>query len=158
VERRCEHCGGRFMPRKNVARQRYCSKVGCQEARRNQWRRKKLLADPDYRGNQYDSQKRWRESHRDYWSAYRAAHPGYVERNRALQRERNHRRKKALIAKSDELTSGNSMRSGFYRLRLAGAEAIAKSDEYLVKIDVLSGTYLKDRAPRSFFPDCKQIT
>ena len=158
MERRCEHCGERFIPRKNVARQRYCSKVGCQEARRNQWRRKKLLADSDYRDNQYDAQKRWRERHRDYWSAYRAAHPGYVERNRALQRERNGRRKNALIAKSDELTNRNPMRSGYYRLILAGAEAIANSDEYLVKIDVLSDTYLKDPAPRSVFPDCKQIT
>jgi hypothetical protein len=48
------------------------------------------------------------------------------------------------IAKSDELTIRNVMRSGYYRLILAGEEAIAKSDEYLVKLDVLSGTYTRD--------------
>jgi len=155
VERRCEHCGELFIPRKNVARQRYCSKAGCQNARRNQWRRRKLVADPDYRDNQYDAQKKWRETHRDYWSRYRASHPEYVERNRALQRERNHRRRGALIAKSDELTIRNPMRSGYYRLIVAGGEAIAKSDEYLVKLDVLPGTYPQDP---TLLPDCKQIT
>jgi hypothetical protein len=47
------------------------------------------------------------------------------------------------------------MRSGYYRLIPAEAEAIAKSDEYLVKLDVLSGTYPPGG---SFFSDCKQIT
>lgn len=155
MERRCEHCGELFIPRKNVAHQRYCSKNGCQEARRSQWRKRKLLSDPDYRDNQYDAQKRWRDSHREYWSRYRASHPEYVERNRALQRERNHRRRGSVIAKSDELTSRNFMESGYYRLIPAGREAIAKSDEYLVRLDVLPGTYLH-KPP--LLPDCKQIT
>jgi hypothetical protein len=47
------------------------------------------------------------------------------------------------------------MRSGVYRLIPAGAEGIAKSDAYLVKLDVLSGSYPQG-AP--FFSDCKQIT
>jgi hypothetical protein len=155
VEGRCEHCGEVFISLKNVACQRYCSKADCQKARRNQWRKKKLLTDPDYRGNQHDAQKRWRESHKGYWSRYRASHPGYVERNRALQRERNHRRRGALIAKRDELRGRNSMRSGFYRLIVAGGEGIAKSDEYLVKLDILPATY--PQGP-TLLPDCKQIT
>jgi hypothetical protein len=154
VEGRCEHCGEVFIPLKNVAHQRYCSKADCQKARRNQWRKRKLLTDPDYLGNQHDAQKRWRESHKGYWNRYRASHPDYVERNRALQRERNHRRRGALIAKSDELSDRIPMRSGYYRLIPAGGDVIAKRDEYLVKLDILPGTY--PQGPT--LPDCKQTT
>jgi hypothetical protein len=154
VEGRCEHCGEVFIPLKNVTRQRYCSKADCQKARRNQWRKRKLLTDADYRGNQQDAQRRWRESHKGYWRRYRATHSDYVERNRTLQLQRNHRRRGTLIAKRDELTTRNPMRSGYYRLIVAGGEGIAKSDEYLVKLDILPGTY----APGPTLPDCKQIT
>lgn len=155
MEGRCDHCEEVFIPLKSVAHQRYCSKAGCQQARRNQWRKRKLLTDPDYRGNQHDAEQRWRESHKDYWRRYRASHPDYVERNRALQRERNRRRRGALIAKRDELRGRNSMRSGYYRLIPAGREGIAKRDEYLVKLDILPATY--PQGP-TLLPDCKQIT
>jgi hypothetical protein len=59
-----------------------------------------------------------------------------------------------LIAKRDELRGRNPMRSGFYRLIVAGGEGIAKRDEYLVKLDILPGTY--PQGP--ILPDCKQIT
>ena len=35
------------------------------------------------------------------------------------------------------------MRSGYYRLIPAEAEAIAKRDEYLVKVDIISMIYLQ---------------
>jgi hypothetical protein len=143
-----------FMPRSNVASQRYCSKAGCQKARRNQWRKRKLLNDPAYRDNQRDAQKRWREGHKDYWRLYRGSHPDYVERNRELQGVRNSRRGGSLIAKRDESTSRNIVGSGYYRLIPAEGDVIAKRDEYLVKLDVLPGTYLQDLFP----PDCKEIT
>jgi hypothetical protein len=155
VERRCKHCGDPFTPRPNVAHQRYCSKARCQEARRKQWRKRKLLTDPDYRDNQYEAQKRWREKHSEYWRGYRASHPEYAQRNRALQRHRNHRRREGVIAKSDESSTYNPMRSGYYRLILTGGERIAKRDEYFVKLDVIAGTYLQDLG---VLPDCKQIT
>jgi hypothetical protein len=47
------------------------------------------------------------------------------------------------------------MRSGYYRLMLAGGKGIAKRDEYLVKLDVIAGGYLRDLES---FSDCKQIT
>jgi hypothetical protein len=47
------------------------------------------------------------------------------------------------------------MRSGLYRLTPAGEEGIAKSDAYLVKLDVLSSSYPQES---SFSSDCKQIT
>jgi len=47
------------------------------------------------------------------------------------------------------------MRSGVYRMIPEGGKGIAKSDEYLVKLDILPSTYPRDT---SFLPDCKQIT
>jgi hypothetical protein len=38
---------------------------------------------------------------------------------------------------------------------VAGGKGIAKRDEYLVKLDVIPGSYLRDGG---VFPDCKQIT
>jgi hypothetical protein len=155
VERQCKHCGDLFAPRPNVTHQRYCSKSDCQRSRKREWRKGKLRTDEAYRGNQRDAQKRWRENHGEYWRGYRDSHPEYVERNRVLQRGRNHKRRSVLIAKRDESTSGNLMRSGLYRLIPAGSEGIAKSDEYLVKLDVLSSSY-----PQGLFfsSDCKQTT
>lgn len=155
MKRRCEHCGDRFRPRPNVAHQRYCSREECQRARRREWHKGKLRTDEAYRDNQRDAQKRWRENHLGYWKAYRDSHPEYVERNRVLQRERNHKRRAHLIAKRDESRSWNPMRSGLYRLIPAGEEGIAKRDEYLVKLDVIAGGYLRDL---EIFSDCKQIT
>lgn len=155
VERRCKHCGDLFSARPNVSHQRYCSKADCQKARKNRWRKRKLATDPDYRLDQYDAQKLWRQKHPEYWRGYRATHPDYEQRNRALQWERNHRRKAWRIAKSDESRASNPMRSGYYRLMLAGGKGIAKRDEYLVKLDVIAGSYLRDGG---VFPDCKQIT
>jgi hypothetical protein len=60
-----------------------------------------------------------------------------------------------LIAKRDELTIRNPVRSGYYRLIVAGGEGIAKSDEYLVKLDILPATYPQGPI---LVPDCKQIT
>lgn len=51
--------------------QQYCNRADCQRARKREWQRKKRASDPDYRQNQIDAQKRWRERHPDYWPAYR---------------------------------------------------------------------------------------
>lgn len=155
MERRCKQCRDLFTPRPNVAHQQCCSKTNCQAARRDQWRKRKLATDPDYRLNQYDAQKRWREKHPEYWREYRASHWGYVEKNRALQRHRNRKRREGVIANRDESSNRNAMRSGYYRLIAAGRERIAKSDEYLVKLDVIPRGYLQGL---DIFPDCKQIT
>lgn len=69
AERRCAACGWRFVPRRNVPEQRYCSKPQCQRTRRRRWQREKLQVDPDYQANQAAAQQRWRERHREYWRA-----------------------------------------------------------------------------------------
>lgn len=149
MERRCEHCGKKFIPLSNIPGQRYCSCRQCQNARRKKWRKQKLAIDQDYKGNQADAQRRWCEKNKGYWGRYRASHPEYVERNRQLQRVRNQRRKgvneasdtSTMIAKRYALSQEKTDISGYYKLVPAGPQMIAKSDVLLVKLDFISTGY-----------------
>jgi hypothetical protein len=40
----------------HIPGQRYCSRVQCQNARRQKWRKQKLAIDKDYKANQKDAQ------------------------------------------------------------------------------------------------------
>ncbi len=151
-ETRCVACKDLFTPRRNVPDQRYCSQRECQRERRRRWQRQKLREDPDYRANQAAAQRRWRERHPQYWRNYRQSHPEYSARNRALQRERNRRRglaatgpSPAAIAKMDAYPGQTVIASGTYRLIPVAAAGIAKMDECLVKMQVLSDTYAPGR-------------
>lgn len=73
--RRCTHCGQPFVPRPQVRNQAYCSDADCQRARKRQWEREKVRADPDYRANRRDAQRAWQQRHPDYWRQYRERHP-----------------------------------------------------------------------------------
>ena len=52
-------------------KQEYCNRADCQRARKRAWQRKKRATDPDYRQNQIDAHKRWRERYPEYWREYR---------------------------------------------------------------------------------------
>ena len=94
--------------------------------------------DTDYRANQTQAQRSWRDLNPDYWRDYRAKNPEYVERNRQQQQDRNQRRGE-VIAKMDALVTSNPLISGTYRLvPLCGAGVIAKMDAYTVKIEMIS--------------------
>ena len=71
-------CGRLFNPNPRVKNQRYCSEKECQRAWKRLWQRRKLATDPDYKANQADSQKTWREKHPDYWREYRERNPDYA--------------------------------------------------------------------------------
>jgi len=120
--------------------QRYCSDPGCQKVRKARWRKRKMRNDPDYRTNQNDCGRRWREAHRDYRRSYRKSHPDYVEDNRELQRTRNRpaRRKVRDALKSDASGSINALVPGTYQLIPVRPEAVAKMDVMNVEIRVLS--------------------
>jgi len=135
---RCAGCGRWFDPDPRVPHQRYCSRAPCQKVRRRLWQREKLQTDEDYRRNQADAQRSWRESHPDYWRTYRQWHPGYRERNRRLQRERNHVRRRHPIAKMDALALQTHVTSGTYQLVPYDPGGIAKMDALIVKIDLIS--------------------
>jgi hypothetical protein len=145
VKKDCLVCGGIFTITRNP-HQKYCSKLKCQNSRKNSWRKAKLKTDVDYQTNQSKANERWRETHPAYWKNYRANHPEYVRKNREQQRRRDRavlcdeRCDASSLAKSDTLSVENSFRSGTYILTLLDP-LLAKSDALKVKIDVISTGY-----------------
>lgn len=87
-EKRCAHCGCPLDLNPRSKNQRYCGKKECQRARKRLWQKAKMATDPDYRANQRECNKDWRDRNPDYWRDYRKSHPGYAERNRLLQKAR----------------------------------------------------------------------
>ena len=134
------NCRRLFLPDPRVKGQRYCSKKECRRVRKRQWQRQKIKNDPDYRSNQRDAQQCWTEHNRDYWRRYRDQHPGYVQRNRLLQRERDRNRRLAHLAKMDPLKDISSIKPGSYYL--------IPAKRNLVKMDALSPRYFL--IPHSF--------
>ena len=127
-------CRRLFFPDSRVKGHRYCSKKRCQRLRKRQWQRQKIKNDPDYRDNQRDAKQCWLEHNRDYWRRYREQHPGYVKRNRILQRARDRRRRRlADLAKMDASRHISYVKPGSYYL------ISAKSN--LAKMDPLSPKY-----------------
>ncbi len=98
-----------------------------------------MADDPDYRQNQQDVQRRWREAHRDYWQSYRSTHPAYVEKNRERQRERNYRRtgQSRPIAKMDASLEESRIIPGRYKLVPLDLRGVAKTDAINVEIRVI---------------------
>ncbi len=132
--KQCVACGQPFQPRPQVPQQSYCSALGCQRERRRQWQRLKLQTDPDYQDNQARAQQAWNQRNPDYWRKYRKSHPKYVERNRALQHERNAKTMMRPIAKMDVSNPVIPLPSGIYHLRLVADAGIAKMDVWIVEI------------------------
>jgi hypothetical protein len=139
MEKTCLCCKKLFHPHPAVHDQRYCSEPGCQKARKRKWQKEKLTNDRDYRANQAEAQRQWRSRNKDYWKRYREKNPAYTEKNRNRQQERNRRRRSGLgIAKMDELKGKSVIRSGRYRLVPLYHSEIAKMDELIVEIGVIS--------------------
>ena len=140
MEKSCLCCKKRFKPHPAVSHQEDCSDPECQKTRKRRWQKEKLANDSDYRANQAEAQKQWRSRNRDYWRQYRERNPAYTEKNRIGQRERNRRRRLGSgIAKMDELRGETVIPSGRYRLVPFCNLAIAKMDELIVELGVISG-------------------
>ncbi len=139
MEKACECCKRRFIPHPAVRHQEYCSDPECQKTRKRKWQKEKLAKDSDYRANQAEAQRQWRNRNRDYWRQYRKRNLSYTETNRIRQRERNRRRRSgAGIAKMDEFKEKTVIRSGRYRLVPLCNPEIAKMDELIVEIGIIS--------------------
>ena len=126
---RCSHCGRSVRWNPRLREQRYCGDRRCQRARKTVWQRQKMATDADYQANQRDCQRRWRARNRDYWHHYRSRHPGYLERNRLLQRLRN-RKHRLLegIAKMDAFRFLSPRKAKTYYLipQVAKMDALAQ--------------------------------
>lgn len=86
----CLGCGTFFLPRNKL--QVYCSRPGCQLARKALWQRQKLANDPDYAQGQRLSNSKWLASKPNYWKDYRSQNPDKAARNCVLQKLRNRKR------------------------------------------------------------------
>jgi hypothetical protein len=130
----CAYCRRRYQKNPRVKRQSYCGDKACQLARKRRWQRHKMATDPDYRLNQQDCVKSWRERNPHYWQRYRQSHPPYASRNRLLQKIRNlNRPGRPLIAKMDSIDPEKSMIPGSYYI-LRKCRSIAKMDALFQKI------------------------
>lgn len=139
MEKMCACCKRIFIPRPTVRNQQYCSDSECQKMRKRKWQKEKLANDREYRDNQAAAQKEWCSRNKGYWKEYRKRNTGYAERNRILQREHNRRRRsKSQIAKMDASGAENIISSGCYCLMPLCNGVIAKMDELIVKIYVIS--------------------
>ena len=96
----CPYCQQAFQPSKRRPDQAVCSRLKCQNRRRNEYRRQKRLADPEYDQVVCDSRRKWREAHPNYQKNYRQTHPEAAARNRQQQHQRDQKRRIRLLVKN----------------------------------------------------------
>lgn len=121
----CPCCCTFFTPRNKL--QTYCSKPVCQKARKALWQKLKLATDPEYKKDQQLSQQKWLSDNPDYYKNYLRRNPKKADKNRALQRIRNHKAplsKTIGIAKMDARKSNSQNLLGYFWL----VPTIAKMD------------------------------
>ena len=150
------NCRRLFLPDPRAKNQQYCNRKECRRFRKRRWQRRKLKDDPDYRDNQQRAQQGWIEQNRDYWRRYRDSHPGYVNRNRLLQTERDRKRHASHLAKMDALRDFSSVKPGSYYL-IPTKENLAKMDAIPPKYFLIPQAYpflaKKDSIDLSSFSD-----
>jgi hypothetical protein len=140
--RKCKHCGRSFVLTSKHPDQKYCSQTECQKARKNDWQRRKLASDEDYRLNQADCQETWAAQHPGYWKQYRENHPEYTQRNREKLRDRNRINQGqspvspmiSSVAKMDANPQEKPFISGYYKLIPVTDTPFANMDPILVRI------------------------
>ncbi len=143
---RCACCG-RCLPRDpRVKNQDYCGQKKCQQARKNQWQRRKLETDPDYRAGKKESQQIWQSKNKDYWKRYRKNNLASVLRNRQLQKVRDQQRLKpdsqdkqahTDLVKKDALIAYLNDNSILYTVHPAAVD-LAKKDALMTKMNAIT--------------------
>ena len=97
----CRYCQQSFQPSKFRPDQSVCSQPDCQRQRRVEYHRYKIETDPEYAQVVRDSRQKWRAAHPDYQQRYRQTHTEAAERNRTLQRQRDHKRRVGNLVKNN---------------------------------------------------------
>jgi len=136
---RCPNCGRVIPANPRIRNQTHCDLEACQKERKRLWQRRKMATDPDYKANQQECSKAWREQNPGYWKEYRESHPEAVERNRLRQRERNMARRK--IAKMDTSSPVSEVMPGTYYLVPENLPVIANMDTSIRKITLVLMPY-----------------
>lgn len=141
TSKQCAGCGEDFHPWSQTPKQTFCAAPPCQRERRRRWQQTRRQHDAEYRDNQSRAQASWAARHPDYWREYRQTHPEAEARNRALQRERDARRRAGVLAKMDASTAVSPVPSGTYRLFPVTPGNLAKMDAWMVQITLVSRQY-----------------
>jgi hypothetical protein len=144
-KRRCRSCRRVFVPKAQAPGQCFCEDERCQRERRRRWQKNKRRGDADYRENELRARRSWTERHPEYWRDYRREHPGYAERNREQQRDRDRRRRVVdgapkMLANEDASAVILPLPSGTYDLKRVqpdGSALLANEDVWRVQIAVL---------------------
>jgi hypothetical protein len=152
IERRCRYCGQKFQPSRFHPEQAVCSEPACQQRRRADNRKQKLVADPEYRQVCRESARKWRSDHPGFWQQYRAAHPQSTERNRSRQRQRDQRQRLLHLANNNSALDLKSSVAGVWLLG-PGAEDLANNNLADAQVFIVAGL---PRKPPASASSCKQ--
>ena len=152
IERPCRYCCQLFQPSPCHPQQAVCSQAVCQQRRRADSRKQKLISDPEYRQVCRESARKWRGDHRGYWQQYRTAHPEAVERNRAGQRQRDQRRHLLDLANNNSALDLKSSVAGVWLLGPA-AQDLANNNLASAQVFILQRPL---RKPPASDRSCKQ--
>ena len=137
MSNQCQACGHPFTPRHQNPNQSYCANSECQRERRRRWQQQKRRDDADYRDNDVRAAKAWAIENPEYWKQYRDENPGYAERNRNLQQQRNQNLRASVIANEDVSRPLNQLPAGRYRM-VRIEDGSANGDAWIVEITVLA--------------------
>jgi len=151
-ERRCRYCDQQFQPSPCHPQQTTCSQPVCQQRRRADNRKQKLLSDPEYRQVCRESARKWRIDHPGYWQQYRATHPPAAERNRALQRQPDQRQRLLHLANNNSALDLKSSAAGVWLLGPAAVD-LANNNLASAQVIILQG---RPRKPPVSELSCKQ--
>jgi hypothetical protein len=138
----CLVCGKTLPRNPRLKKQKYCSALACQNARKRLYDRK---INPTSKGKllQRGRNKRWRDSYpaHEYQKRYRESHSEYANRNVEQQRLRNKKRQKeseSMIVKTDALLL-QPLRDGFYAGFKVKSGKIVKTDTLMLQMQAQAG-------------------
>ena len=145
-KRRCAACHKLFHPRPQCPGQKFCCAAECQRERKRRWQKARRATDSDYRDNDIEANRNWRNRNPGYWRAYRRKPPQLVIRNRDKQRERDRARRlppprlppAPHLANEDVSSRYLRIETGTYRIIPVTGSDLANEDACLVKISLLS--------------------
>lgn len=145
-KKHCINCGRELFPPFRNPDQKYCGAKRCQQIRRRLWQQQKLATDPEYKSNQQNAQKSWRERNPNYSREYRVKNTHYTDTNRTKQHARNQCRRARLhratgtqkIAKMDALALVEALNTGTFKLVPVSASIIAKMDAFTIQLTVIN--------------------
>lgn len=133
----CLHCGKSVPRDPRIKKQKYCSSLSCQNARKHLFETK---TSPTSKGKSLKKgrNKRWRKARpaHEYQKQYRLSHPDYVKRNRDMQVHRNKKCQKdpsSIIVKTDAILL-QPLRGGVYMGFKVKNGKIVKTDALMLQL------------------------